>query len=503
MSAELSQQKTGYKRSAALRQFSDLLSSNVFLTLAYVLVAVASISFAWWGILANSADFSISKVLPYGIPLTGLFAFFLYLLKRWRLEPEKAFYVIGVPAVLLFALFMLPGQVPDEIWHIYRAFDLKFDGSAMTAPVAVFDLKDGPSKDSYAAFYSALCSAPNWADTVSLARDLSYYLVHLYFLPSVVIDICQLLNVHPLIAIILARFANAGLFLVAGYWIIKMAPLGKTVLFVYLLNPMMVQQQSSLSADAICNITTLLFVVYLLRLRFGDKPSGKQLAVLVGVFMLACISKYAYAVLGLLFLLLVPKLEKPRFKRIIYVSTGVVAVLAVLLVVLFYNGDSYRETMVLLRDPAECATVMAKTFYEVGPLWVKEFFGLILGALNITVWEPCFWAYAIILMFAVVFNLGETNEFHRVEKIFMAILAFGLTFLLIVIWREWTLTVDMRSDIIMGAQGRYFIPYVILLYLSAVSPRCSLYRKNVIVFFGCILALIFLIDGLFVIRFFV
>lgn len=174
-----------------------------------------------------------------------------------------------------------------------------------------------------------------------------------------------------------------------------------------------------------------------------------------------------------------------------------------LLVLLFYNGSSYYETIILLRDPSELFKVLLKTLYEVGPLWIKETFGLILGALNISVWEPCFWVYCLILFASAVFNLGETISFRRVEKVFLVVLTIAATLLTIVIWREWTLYQDHRSDIIMGAQGRYFIPFFILPLLSAISPRASLYRKNVLVLFSIILIIIYFIDAFFIVRTFV
>lgn len=485
----------------SLGNAKNMLLSDGFLAVLYPFLVAVCIFLAWWGVLSNSTSPSVPAIIPWCAPSLLMLALFLYLLQRWRLIPEKAFYVVSIPALFLFALFILPNQVPDEAWHICRAFDLKLDGSPMVVPEVVFQLKGGLFT-TYPDFYEAICVPPEWGHTVEANRDLSQYLVHLYLLPSLVIDLCQLLNLHPLVAIVVGRLANAAMFVAAGYWAIKWMPIGKTVMTVYLLNPMLIQQEASLSADAVCNIATILFVSYLLRLRFSDQVSRNQIIVVVCLFLLTCISKYIYAVLGLLFLLLVPRLPNPTARRAVYIGTGSFVLLVVLFVVFFYNGEAYYESVVLVRDFPECVKVMAKSFYEMGPLWVKEFAGMLLGALSIIIWEPCFWAYSALLLFSVVFNLGEAEGFRRGEKVFIICVTIGLTLLMILVFREWTLERDNRSDVIMGVQGRYFIPYLMLPLLCAITSRSSLYRKNVMILYGCILAAIYFVDGLFMLMVF-
>lgn len=470
----------------------------------YVVFVTTTLLASWWMLLEYSAHI-IEKVslLVLVFPVLGCALLFVVLIARWRLEPGKIFILLALPMLLFFALFILPDQVPDEIWYIYRIFDLRVGTGDMVLPSALDrTLETFPTN--YATLHSSLVAPYDWSDTFNVYRDLRQYLLHLFIIPSLVVDFCELLNINPIACIFIARITNGALFLIAGYWILRHIPIGKTLTCIFLLNPMLLQQEASCSVDVIVNIVSLMFVSYVVELRFQkSRIRIKQMILLAVLLVVLCFSKYVYSLLTFSLLLLVPRLECKRTRAIIYLSTAGVVFVACICVIAFYDGANYHETFVLIRNPPDLVRVMAKSFYEVGPLWVKETFGGILGALNIPVWEPCFWAYCLVLLFAAVFNLGEERGFVRVEKIFLCALALFSIIGTILIFREWTLTVDHRSDIIMGVQGRYFIPFVFLPLLSAVSPRSSLFRKNSLIFFAGVLIVIALLDGLVIIRFFI
>lgn len=494
------------KRSFRLSSYALSLNKKAicWIFAGYVVFVTATLLTSWWMILEYSARI-IEKtslfVLVFPVLVCALF--FVVLIARWRLHPERVFILLALPMLLFFALFILPNQVPDELWHIYRIFDLRIDTGDMVLPSALDrNLETFPTN--YATLYSSLVAPYDWSNTFSAYRDLTLYLPHLFIIPSLVVDFCELLNINPVACIFIARITNGALFLIAGYWILRHIPIGKTLVCVFLLNPMLLQQEASCSVDVMVNIVSLMFVSYVVELRFQKtRIRIKQMIFLAVLLVVMCLSKYVYSLLAFSLLLLVPRLECKRTRVIIYLVTTGVVIVAGTCIVAFYDGANYHETFVLIRNPPDLVRVMAKSLYEIGPLWVKETFGGILGALNITVWEPCFWAYCLVLFFAAVFNLGEERGFVRAEKVFLCALALFSVIGTILIFREWTLTVDHRSDVIMGAQGRYFIPFLILPFLSTISPRSSLFRKNSLVFFAVVLIVVALLDGLVIIRFFI
>lgn len=456
---------------------------------AYFLCCLFVVVLSFNAVLLYSAHLCGKSPLAFSAACALLVGvFFLALLRSWRERPERIFLLVAFPAGLIFAFFLLPNQVPDECWHIYRAFDLKLTGAGTQVPAI---LESMPT--TYAGLQAVIGDQSSWEDTAYIDRDLTGYFVHLYIFPSCAIHACALVGLNPYCAIIVGRIVNGFVFLLAGYWIVKKVPLGKVLVCVYLLNPMMIQQEFSLSADAMVNVIVLGFVAYTLCLKFSESVSWPNLVGLLLLLALTCVSKFAYAPLALLLLLLVPHIASGRTRRLIYCGAIAVFVLAVVLVVAFYNGTTYSSAFELVRNPKEFLSVMLNSTIELGPLWIKEFAGMILGALNVTIWEPCFWAYGLILLFSAVFNLGETKSFVRWEKVFVVFLTVFMSVAILLVFREWTLTVDLRSDVIMGMQGRYLLPFYILPLLALVTPRAAQRRDNCLVLYSCGLAWIYLV----------
>lgn len=399
-----------------------------------------------------------------------------------KMEPEKIFLLLAVPMGVALALFLLPDQVPDEKWHIYRAIDLRLFGGGTTVPSIMESMPT-----TYSDYRHALLYAGAWDKTIWLERDLTSYFVHLYVFAHVVISVFHALGANPYVAVVAARIANGVVFVAVGYSCIKKMPHAKVMFTIFLLNPMLLQQEFSVSADSIVNTVAIAFTSYLLWMKFEHHLEGKNFIVLIALGCLTSISKFAYAPLVILVLLLVPFIGSQKKRRAIYGSVAAVLVVGSAVVIATYTTGTYQMMFELIRSPLELTRVLAKSFYELGPLWTKETFGMVLGALNVNVWEPCFWLYCGILMAAAVFNFGEDYSFSRIEKMAICAFTFALLLSILLVFREWTVTVDKRSDVIMGLQGRYLFPFIFPALSCAATPRASLYRENCLVFYsGCL-----------------
>ena len=425
---------------------------------------------------------------------------FILLLRRNKSQPAIVFLLLGIPAVLAFGLLYPPEQIPDEIWHAYRVFDIGSGGARDMVVPSVFAYHDLPKN--YEAFYHALAAPADYGSTITISRHLEQYLNHLYVLPGMVAALGQFLHINPFVVIFMARFTNASLFLAAGYWSLKMIPFGKTILLIYLLNPILIQQEASCSADAFLNAVAILFIAYLLKLRFQERISRLEWLAVCVLAVLTVLSKYAYAPLALLFLLFVPRIRDKKRRKTIYAAVAACMVLGVVFVLFVYSGATYRGAIELIKTPAECAKVLVKSFYESGSFWIESFFGGDLGNLNINVWDPCWWFYAALLISALFNSLGEAFEFSNRERLFVVVLVVAMAIMIILVFREWSIEVDHRYDIITGVQGRYFLPVAILLLLAGLNKRFILKRPNSLVVYSCCLIAVLLISSASIVRFF-
>lgn len=412
----------------------------------------------------------------------------LLIMTIWRFKgnPETVFLLLAVPMGVALALFMLPDQVPDERWHIYRAIDLKIFGGGTTVPSII-----GSAPVNYSEYRNALCIDGAWSSTVWFERDLTNYFIHLYIVANVAFTLLRIVDINPFIAVIVARIANGAVFVAVGYLCIKKMPHAKVMFTIFMLNPLLLQQEFSISADSIVNTVSLAFVTYLFWMKFEKHLEKGNFVILALLAVLTSISKIAYAPMVLLILILVPYIASEKVQRLIYgvVAGGIVLVSAI--VIATYRNGTYQMMFELVRNPVELVSVLLKSVYELTPFWVESTFGMLLGSVNIGVWEPCFWLYLGILGASATYNLGEEYSFSRVEKILINLFGVGLFVVILLVLREWSVTVDKRSDVIMGFQGRYLIPFIFPSLSCAVTSRSSLYRKNSLFFYSMCLCFIY------------
>ena len=152
--------------------------------LCYVVVsfltAVSLFSYALKRSVALEGLMDALLLAACGILLIGLF---ILLLGRWRHDLPKAFLLVAAPSAMVFGLLILPDQVPDEIWHIYRVLNFTESGNGgMIAPDALMYLQ---TPTTYPEMYEAILAPGDWTHTHIVDRDMSSYLSHLYTIPGV------------------------------------------------------------------------------------------------------------------------------------------------------------------------------------------------------------------------------------------------------------------------------------------------------------------------------
>ena len=415
---------------------------------------------------------------------------------------DYLFLLVGVPAGIAFCLFILPGNVPDEyphIWQIAALFSRSADG--FMVPNA---LSEANMPHSFADMYGLLTSAPGWGNEFLCGRYLSGYFTHVYLISSIPMALCRLLGVNEYVAVYLARLANLTTYLACAFILIRFANFGKRLLLVYFLNPILIQQEASCSADAITNLALLSFVVVALTI-YAEKAITKRRGACLGILtILLCLSKsFAYVPLLLMFLLFVPRKLGNWSRRGVWLSVFAAGTVAAILVVVFYRGSFMEMGFELLRSPLTFAKVMLKTVWEMGPFWTESFAGYNLGALSINVWKPCFWAY-LVLLFVVSCDGQEESGCPLCldDRLLLWIIPVIDTVLICLSMREWTVLVDGRSDIFMGVQGRYLIPLVVLPLLAMLKRKDGRVEPSAQMIPVFILAAIYFVDMICIIQFF-
>lgn len=445
-----------------------------------------------------------SQVVASALPLLVVFVLFVPLFNNLQGSVERAYVLLAIPMLCAFCLFMVPGRVPDEMLHVYRMLNLGGPWAGpMYAPTVLYE---ETLPQSYADLYRYINMPADWTSVYEVHHPLYAYLNHLYFLTGIVASIGKALNVNPYVVILLARMVNVVITVVAGYWIIRILPFGKTPAFIFLLNPTFVQQQASCSADVITNIAGLLYAALLVRALMEDRLTKRTIVPLLAWGILFALSKFAYAPLLLGLLLLVPKLDSAALRRRIYLVTWAVMLMACAYLLVFYDasGESdFAYAVRFARKPLEAVPILLRTVREQGELWVRTFGGGLLAGFSIEAWQPAFWLYLVLLVVSAFSNEDTSAlQFDKTQRAVLVLLGVLETVLILACLRRWALIHDGIADFISGFQGRYFIPYAIYWQLALVRGDGSARRTHATKTYAILLMMIFACDFVSVLSFF-
>lgn len=420
--------------------------------------------------------------------LFAIFAlYFITLFKRYKENWAQLFLLVAIPIGLCFLVFMLPDFIPDEPAHFYKTYlTSNFDFSINTS-VSVPSDYEVFKITNYNDLWNQLFTSSNYSSNLVEGSATAYSFI-LYLVPSVGVMIAKLFSLSIYMAYFLARMFNFILFLFLGYKTIKLTPYGKLIFFVLLLNPMMIHQAISVSADVLINAVLIFFIAYVLHIKFREENlKTKDLIILLIFLLFILVSKYAYLPLFGLVLIFFDKIKKLSVKTIcvFLLGCGGMFIIYILLNKLTYfefNGleqlpqsliNPTEQMKYLLSSPFNFINMIINTLLQVGNFYWFSFFGRYLSWLDL---HNSYATYLYIaLFFASPFIKEEKRKFGNISKVWLIVLFSGLLSMIVLgLYLTWT---PVGSAVAAGVQGRYFLPFAIL-PLLALSGKKKLIISN-------------------------
>lgn len=403
-----------------------------------------------------------------------------------KLERLFVSYIIPIGAV--FTIFMIPGFVADEPAHMYRAYDISNgtiitpideNGNSSTTIPKDLDLNDREKFNSYKILLDRLNKTTDYTDTEEVWSPAQGYNFIMYVFSSAAFLIGRLTGLNIFYTIYLARILNFIFFVIMGYYAIKKLPFAKFVFFVYLFNPMLIHQAASVSADSIINTVTLYFIASTMNLMFKkDEINKKEKIIYFITALIVSVAKYVYFPLVVLSLLLMKKKNKKG--KYLVVSLIVISLLfagASFVIGNRYKGPETASEVVsninaagqvkfIITHPIQYIKVIGNTIIQFSEYYFNGFNGRYLGWLNIFVNPLPVCLYAVLLGLTILFEKNEI-DLKLIQRLFF-IGIFVLIALLIFTGMYMSCS-DVGADGILGVQGRYFIPIVILLMIALIK----------------------------------
>lgn len=302
------------------------------------------------------------------------------------------------------------------------------------------------------------------------------------------IEVGKLLNLSPLFLVYLGRLANLTAWIFIVYIAISILPSSKWLFPLLAFTPMSLSQAASVSADSFTNAMSFLLIAVFLKyaLNDGKRIDKIKIFILLVLTLSVTLSKYVY--LPLLFLFFLIPVSKFKSKKLYYVTF--ISLLLVNSIFLglwsFFTKDIYvsypfsasvkpeQQLLFIVNNLIEFFRIIIQTTLLSGQEYLKHFIG-VLGWLDTPLPDWLIWSYYFMLITAALLdsqNYIQINFKNRLV-LFSVFTLIGL-FIYTAMYLSWT---EVGSSIILGIQGRYFIPIAPLFFLLFYNRRIRLNEK--------------------------
>ncbi len=428
---------------------------------------------------------------------------------------------ITIPIVFLIIVFIegivfsqvIPlGQVPDEMTH-YRF---------MSEETGLYDFYSELANDVWVV--GGFCDIPRNPDVkVDNAKfekvSSSHFDSHLSLsnlnisiksvrhLPATIGFVIGIIFGLPILwCTYLAEFFSLLFYALMGFIILKIVPVKKDIFMFCLLLPMSMQQGISVNYDAVLNPCCIFLFAYILKLFYQDeKIKWRNIFVMLGVLIPIAIIKAPYTLI--IFSALIIPLSKydlkiRNFDLVYYIKkywliTLLLFVSCVMLLVYLGRGNTYIKALVSdFLNIGDTFSLFQRTISEFSYYHLQQLIGMF-GWLDSTV-SSMFIIFTIVILTYLNCNRTEdTGEvvLNTARRIIMFVAGLLVMLLIYIALQAWTYeilgydiyggidkygTYISKIDLILGVQGRYFIPCLPIL-LVAVSGDSV--RKNKISYY--------------------
>lgn len=417
-----------------------------------------------------------------------------------NVTPVKFFLISSFVFGLLFIFITPPFQTPDEPVHFYRAYQITnlnfIVDTKPNAPVGgelpdslgdtVLLTTTNPSiqftpaqKYDLRKTKQALSIREDSSDTEKYDFSATAVYSPVAYLPQASgIAVARVLRLPPVVMMYAARLGNLLVWILMVSLVIYMIPRKKWAVAVVGLLPMAVFQAGSLSTDVMTVGSALLFVGFILKLLDQKSDISKnQIGIIIIIASLALLSKQIMIVLIPLILLLPSaQLGGARlalFKKItaIFVPIALFIVWSLLVkdidatTTFANNQNSAEQINFVIQNPHSFVNVLWNThFFNWGDNITRSFIGTF-GWMDTPLSEAIVIVGYITLFLALVANPQTTGKFKQ-----WLTAGQKITFLVILVayWgivnaALYAVYSPVGFKIIVGLQGRYFIPMLLLL----------------------------------------
>lgn len=422
--------------------------------------------------------------------------FFLIFIKKAK--PE---YVSFAAVFLLSVIYMFvitPASPPDEPYHVHNSYKLS---NIMT--FSWDNIDEGDVKTLDRSSWRGHRNSPvgyinimdnlfqqNKADSEIFAMGSTNNVYLLQYVPQAVgVTIGRLLNLNATAIFYLGRFGNILFFGIIVFFAVKTIPRYKYLLTLISILPMSLHQAASYSYDAYINGMCLLILAYIIKLIFvNEKIKKKEYIILFILFAVLAPAKYLYTVFAV-FLFIIPK-ERYNSNKDYWIKTLSIATTAVIVMLLSYvyvmkttepssfwiEGASKYTMSFVINQPLTTANIFIRTIVNTWSWYLNTCIGSSLSGLTMNISGWIINAFIVLLALNIFSHENNCDAVPFKVRIICLITSFAIFFgVMFSMFIGWT---PDNSNIILGVQGRYYLPIVLPLTI-ACGNKILVYKRNI------------------------
>lgn len=446
--------------------------------------------------LAFEAIYADQLLLGFFLLTSMLLIIALVLLmfpEQFSLKPEQAFVVIALIAGIAMTFISPAGQEPDGGDHILRAFDVSYgnitpifgraNDNVVQMPINFSEFDDRILEPDV---NKGLTHAYHLKNTYFASgefdvQDYKYdevYVPMTYYPQGLGFYLGRIMGWNAFNMIALARLLNLLAYILLTYLAIRKMPFQKDLMVAIALIPISIFQGASLSADPIIHGFSFLFVASVMAMATAKKPINLLRLVLPFLLLWVIVfAKPAYIALVLLFLAIplrnFPKAVQGiiRIGLLVVASVGVAGVLYGFVSGMIHLNEGKPVYETQLDFVLHNLWPTLKIFLYTMDVSMFQY----LSWLNILGWINYSLGLLIVAVPLYIVLIGLINQDDQIEWNIWQKLMFWGAFVggLVAIFVGLYLFDDINSvgaTIMLGAQGRYFIPLLILPFLGLRRP---------------------------------
>lgn len=450
---------------------------------------------------------TVSLILESILYLAVLFTFFCTFVFVFKVQ---WLFLINSICFGLFLVFSLPVKsAPDELAHIYTSYNLSNQ---------ILDIDDGEDVFSIREGDQSLLSLPIEFENSLEVMDEYYELssgtltditltleksnclngnIPAYVMSALGISVGRICNLNAFWTLTLGRFFNLAQYIVLVYFAITVMPYSKYLPMAVALLPIAMQQGMSYSYDSLVIALSIFVICGSLGYKYNDNLNGRQ-KLLLGIFVIitSCIlfslKSHSYIFIAIS-PIIIELSDKSLFKKFwsfiekMILFGMFLLVIYMVMYMVFHLGPFFAEPnnpiawkggvqgytiQYFFNKPLDFIAVFINTFFRFSPFYLGSSTSYDLGWLNIQT------PIIFILLFLIICYLSTepkcSNYLNATEKRYYAfsvvITIFCILFIFLISYTP------KDEKVILGAQGRYFIPLFVPGFL-VMSPKTVQFQK--------------------------